>query len=222
MVGIGRRALTSLIGGAAAWPIAPHAQEAGRIYRLGFLTARPRAIPEYDAFFDGLRHNGFIESQNLIVDARGFGLRFEQFAEIAAALVRSNPDVIFSAAGDSAMHALKAATQTVPIVGGAEDMVASGLVTSLSRPGRNITGLSPELDGKRLDSRSLPSCRWRDTRCRLHKLSEGRRDACSPQDRRASSALRPSAKDQCGTCSPPPNHSGAGYRGGAARHSYCS
>jgi putative ABC transport system substrate-binding protein len=149
-----RRDFVTLLGGAVAWPIAAHAQEAGRIYRLGFLAGRPRAIPEYDAFFDELRRNGFIEGQNLIVDARGFGLRHEQFAEIAAALARSNPDVIFSGGGDPAMHALKAATQIVPIVGGAEDMVASGLVASLSRPGGNITGvsmLSPELDGKRLD-----------------------------------------------------------------------
>jgi ABC transporter substrate binding protein len=66
-------------------------------------------------------------------------------------LVRSNPDVIFAAGGDSATRTLKAGTQTVPIVGGAEDMVASGLVTSLSRPGGNITGfsmLSPQLDGR--------------------------------------------------------------------------
>jgi len=161
-----RREFLGLVGSFAsvAWPIAAHTQEAGRIYRLGFLTGRPRAIPEYDAFFDELRRNGFIEGQNLIVDARGFGVRFQQFAEIAAALVRSNPDVIFGGGGDSAMHALKAATQTVPIVGGAEDMVTSGLVTSLSRPGGNITGfsmLSPELDGKRLDIlvEAVPSAR---------------------------------------------------------------
>jgi putative ABC transport system substrate-binding protein len=118
--GMRRREFLGLVGSFAGvtWPIAAHTQEAGRIYRLGFLTARPRAIPEYDAFFDELRRNGFIEGQNLIVDARGFGLRYEQFAEIAAALVRSSPDVIFSGGGDSAMHALKAATQTVPIVGG--------------------------------------------------------------------------------------------------------
>ena len=161
---IARRKFLATLGGAAAWPLAAHAQEAGRIYRLGFLTGRPRAIREYDAFFDELRRDGFIEGQNLIVDARGFGLRPEQFAEIAAALARSNPDVIFSAGGDPSMHALKAATQTVPIVGGAEDMVASGLVASLNRPGGNITGfsmLSPELDGKRLDIliEAVPSAR---------------------------------------------------------------
>ena len=69
-----RREFLGVIGSFAsvAWPIAAHTQEAGRIYRLGFLTARPRAIPEYDAFFDELGRNGFIEGQNLIVDARGF------------------------------------------------------------------------------------------------------------------------------------------------------
>src|SRR5262245_7005115 len=93
--GMRPREFLGLVGSFAGvtWPIAAHTQEAGRIYRLGFLTARPRAIPEYDAFFDELRRNGFIEGQNLIVDARGFGLRYEQFAEIAAALVRSSPDV---------------------------------------------------------------------------------------------------------------------------------
>src|SRR6266540_6624205 len=94
-----RRDFVTLIGGAAAWPLAAHAQEARRIYRLGFLTGRPRAIREYDAFFDELRRDGFIEGQNLIVDARGFGLRPEQFAEIAAALDRSNPAVIFGDGG---------------------------------------------------------------------------------------------------------------------------
>jgi putative ABC transport system substrate-binding protein len=89
-----------------------------------------------------------------MVDARGFGLRKEQFAEIAATLARSNPDAIFCSAGDPAMRALQAVTQTIPIVGGAEDLVAAGLVASLSLPGGNITGislLSPELDGKRLE-----------------------------------------------------------------------
>src|SRR5262245_13787557 len=134
-----RREFLGLVGSFASltWPIAAHTQEAGRIYRLGFLTARPRAIPEYDAFFDELRRNGFIEGQNLIVDARGFGLRFEQFAEIAAALVRTSPDVIFSAGGDSAMHALKAGTQTLPILGGAADKVASGGLSPPRRPRGN-------------------------------------------------------------------------------------
>jgi hypothetical protein len=136
------------------WPLAAQAQEAGRSYRLGILSPWPRADPGHDAFFDELRRNGFVEGQNLMVDARGFGLRKEQFAEIAATLARSNPDAIFCSAGDPAMRALQAVTQTIPIVGGAEDLVAAGLVASLSLPGGNITGislLSPELDGKRLE-----------------------------------------------------------------------
>jgi len=59
-----RREFITLLGGAAAWPLAARAQQAGRTYRLGFLTGRPRAIPEYDAFFDELRRNGFIEGQS--------------------------------------------------------------------------------------------------------------------------------------------------------------
>jgi putative ABC transport system substrate-binding protein len=149
-----RRAFITLVGGAAVWPLAAQAQEAGRSYRLGIFSSTPRADPGHDAFFDELRRNGFVEGQNLMVDARGFGLLKEQFAEIAATLARSNPDAIQCSGGDPAMRALQAVTQTIPIVGAAEDLVAAGLVTSLSLPGGNITGislLSPELDGKRLE-----------------------------------------------------------------------
>ena len=105
------------------------------------------------AFFDELRLNGFIEGQNLVVLPDELNTPTDQLAERAAILAKAEPDVL-RGIGELATRALKAATEAIPIVGAAEDMMASGLVSSLSRPGGNITGisqLSPELDGKRLD-----------------------------------------------------------------------
>jgi len=104
------------------------------------------------AFFDELRGLGFVEGQNLKIIVDGFGLRDEQFAEAAATLAKSAPDVIFCT-GNAAMRAAQESTRTVPIVGVASDMVGAGFVRSLARPGGNITGVSLtfEVDGKRQD-----------------------------------------------------------------------
>jgi putative ABC transport system substrate-binding protein len=105
------------------------------------------------AFFNELQRFGFIEGQNLNVIPGGFDVRFEQLAELAAAMVKAAPDAIFTTGG-LITRAAQEATRTVPIVGGSEDMIAEGLVASLGRPGGNTTGismLSPELDGKRQD-----------------------------------------------------------------------
>ena len=130
-----------------------HAQEAGRIYRLGIMTAAPRiATSPMVAFFDELRVFGFVEGQNLTVDGR-YGLRDEQLPEIAAAMAKSPPDVIYCA-GVPQMRAAQEVMRAVPIVGFSTDMIATGLVKSLARPGGNITGISilaPELEGKRQD-----------------------------------------------------------------------
>jgi putative ABC transport system substrate-binding protein len=146
-----RRDFITLLGGAATWPLTARAQQAGRTYRLGFLIPSPRDIAE--AQFDELRLNGFIEGQNLVVIPGGFDVPSDAVAERAAALVKSAPDVII-AGPDIPIRTLQAATRTVPIVGMTDDMVAAGLVSSLARPGGNVTGislLSPELDGKRQD-----------------------------------------------------------------------
>src|SRR5262249_32936890 len=79
---------------AAAWPLAARAQEPGRIYRLGAVFASPREAPHHVAFFAELRRLGFIEGQNLAVDARGYGLRVDQMDEHAAEGVESRVDVI--------------------------------------------------------------------------------------------------------------------------------
>jgi len=147
-----RRDVIALLGGAAAaWPLAAASQEPGRTYRLGSLHLSPRDAAHHVAFFDELRRLGFIEGQNLAVDARGYGLRIEQLAEHAAELVKAQVDVILCG-GDVAAHAAQQAKATIPILAVTDDMVGQGLVRSLARPGGNTTGVSilaAELDGKR-------------------------------------------------------------------------
>ena len=89
-----RRAFITLLGGAASWPLAARAQEPGRIYRLGFLIPSSRDAPAVTAFFDELRHNGFVEGQNLTVIQGGFDVPNDRLAEQAAALVKAAPDAI--------------------------------------------------------------------------------------------------------------------------------
>jgi len=147
--GIPRRIFVSLLGAAAAWPIAARAQD--RTYRLGFLLPTTRQVPAVEAFFDELRLNGFVEGKNLVVLPGGFEATDDSLAERAAALVNAVPDAIVSGPAPP-LRALEAITRSVPIIGMSEDMVGEGLVASLAHPGGNITGislLSPELDGKR-------------------------------------------------------------------------
>jgi len=128
------------VGGAAAvLPHATHAQEAGRIYRLGVMSASKIGVTRIAAFFDELRLSGFVEGQNLKVDGGGYGLRDEQLPEIVAAMAKSPPDVIFCATA-AEMRAAQGAIRAVPIVGITGDMIANGLVKSVARPDGNITG----------------------------------------------------------------------------------
>jgi len=147
-----RREFIGLLGGAAAaWPLAVRAQATRRVYRLGVLHQLPRTAPQFAQLLDGLRREGFIEGRNLVIDYRGFDSRSEQYQERAALLVNSGIDVLVCG-GDLTIRAAQQVTRTVPIAGVADDMVASGLVASLARPGSNTTGVSiltTELDGKR-------------------------------------------------------------------------
>jgi len=98
-----------------------------------------------------LRRQGFVEGQNLTVDPRGYGLRTNQFPEVAGELVDARVDVIL-AGGNPAIRAAQQATATIPILGVTDDMVGSRLVDSMAHPGGNTTGISilaTELDGKR-------------------------------------------------------------------------
>ena len=148
-----RRAFITFLSGASAWPLAAHAQEPGRTYRLGFLIPSPRDSSPALALFDELRLHGFVEGQNLLVIPGGFDVPNNMVAERAAALAKAAPDVVI-AGPEIPVQALQAATRTLPIVAMVEDMVLAGLVPSLAHPGGNTTGislLSPELDGKRQD-----------------------------------------------------------------------
>jgi putative tryptophan/tyrosine transport system substrate-binding protein len=151
-----REFITLLSGAAAMWPLAVRAQQSGKVYRIGFLANDP-TIPTTaagQAFTAGLRENGFVEGQNIIIERRFMEGGVERSHEFAAELVRMNVDVIVTS-GVQSHPAAKQATTTVPIVMvNATDPVAEGLVASLARPGGNITGLvqvvSADLAGKRL------------------------------------------------------------------------
>jgi putative tryptophan/tyrosine transport system substrate-binding protein len=148
-----RREFITGLAGAAAWPLTASAQQPGRTYRIGFLIPSPRNRPPVAAFLDELRLHGFVENQNIEVLPGGFDVRDELVAATAAALVKAAPDVVV-AGPELPLRAVQTVTRSLPIVGMSEDLVAEKLVTSLARPGGNITGislLSPELDGKRQD-----------------------------------------------------------------------
>jgi putative ABC transport system substrate-binding protein len=154
-----RREFIALIRSAAALPLfrvpVARAQEPGHIYRLGILTGADRQAPRVVAFLDELKVLGFVEGQNLKIVVGGFGLREDQFADVAATLAKAAPEVVFCV-GDVAIRAAQLSANTVPLVALSGDLVAAGLVRSLARSGGNFTGVSTfgtELDSKRLEIR---------------------------------------------------------------------
>jgi putative ABC transport system substrate-binding protein len=151
-----RREFITLIGGAAvAWPLAARAQQ-GKVWRIGFLEAFAAAqnAPNIDAFRQGMRQRGYIETQNYVIEYRSADGRTERYPALAAELVRLNVDLIVTR-GTPASIAAKNATATIPIVMAASgDPLGTGLVASLARPGGNVTGLSgftSDLLAKRLE-----------------------------------------------------------------------
>ena len=115
------------------------------------------------AFFDELKTLGFVEGQNLKIVAGGFELRNDEYADVAATLLKAAPDVVFCVS-DVATRAAHESAPTLPIVGLSADLLAAGFVRSFSHPGGNITGVSilgAQLDGKRLEilMEAVPSAR---------------------------------------------------------------
>jgi putative tryptophan/tyrosine transport system substrate-binding protein len=150
-----RRRFITLLGGAATWPLAARAQQPAKLQTIGFLgTATPSTWgPWTAAFMQRLRELGWTEGRNVTIEVRWAEGRTERFAEIAAEFVRLKVDVIFTTG--AAVAAAKKVTLVIPIVFAlGRDPVGSDLVTSLARPGGNVTGLSSQstdLVGKRLE-----------------------------------------------------------------------
>jgi putative ABC transport system substrate-binding protein len=151
-----RRALITLLGGAAAWPLAARAQQAA-IPVIGFLGAESADLyaVRLRAFHEGLRETGFVEGRNVALDYRWAEGRSERLGALAAELVSRKVTLIVAVAGNLPALAAKAATSTIPILFvTSDDPVATGLVASLSRSGGNITGvtsLAVELGVKQLE-----------------------------------------------------------------------
>jgi putative ABC transport system substrate-binding protein len=125
-------------------------QQAGRLYRIGFLTFSPRNTPVFVAFLDELRQGGFVEGANLIVDGQ-FKVDTGRLEAAAAEIVKRAPAAIVCP-GTAIVRAAQHATRTIPILAIAYDLLGSKLVSSLARPDGNTTGISivaTELDGKR-------------------------------------------------------------------------
>jgi putative ABC transport system substrate-binding protein len=148
---ITRRDFITLVGGAAAWPIAAHAQQASKAARIGYLAFRS-PISADDAFLKGLFELGWVEGQNIVIERRFAVGNAEQLKGSAAELVRLKVDVIVTAASAPTKVA-KEATASIPIVfANAGDPVGQGFVQSLPRPGGNVTGIafdaSPDITAK--------------------------------------------------------------------------
>jgi putative ABC transport system substrate-binding protein len=169
-----RKFITGLSSTVFSWPLAARAQQSEHVPKIGVLWpgASPPASPRMESFRKGLRQLGYVKGQNVAIELRYAERGLQQLPELAAELVRLKVDVI-TTFGDLATKIAQQATSTVPIVAISDDLLGSGLIGSLSRPGGNTTGftiLAPELSAKRLEllQRIVPgmsrvACLWDPT-----------------------------------------------------------
>jgi putative tryptophan/tyrosine transport system substrate-binding protein len=156
-----RREFITLIGGAAAWPLAARAQQPATHPRIAiFHPAIPTTLltetgggSAWRAFFGELRRLGYVEGQNLIIERYSAEGHHERYSDLAREIVARNPDVIVTGT-NPVVIVFNAATSTIPVVAFMLDPLKAGLVTSLARPGGNLTGITLdagiEIWGKRL------------------------------------------------------------------------
>jgi putative ABC transport system substrate-binding protein len=151
-----RRKFITLVGGAAAWPLAARAQQPGKLPTIGFLGGAAPSVESERvvAFVQRLRELAWVDGRNLAIEYRWAEGRDERYAENAAEFVRLKVDIIVTS-GTPATLAAKQETAVIPIVFAAvSDPVGTGLVASLARPGGNVTGLANQLSdtgGKKLE-----------------------------------------------------------------------
>ena len=152
-----RRFIGAVAAGLVTMPWVSRAQDAARIWRIGFLEAGAPAANQHflDAFKRGLREQGYVEGQNVVVVERWADGNVERFPVLLDELVQAKVDIIVVASTPGAVAA-KAAVKTIPVIFvGAGDPVGVGIVASLGRPGGNLTGFSQAeeegLVGKRIE-----------------------------------------------------------------------
>jgi len=145
-----RRHFLIAVGALFAAPVTGIAQKQAKIFRIGYLNVQSpplsvEAEPQYKAFLDGMRGLGYVEGKNLVIERRFANGNAERLPGLVADLARLKADVIV-VGGAAAARAAQQATGTLPIVMiGVGDPVALGLVASLSKPGKNITGVSNQV-----------------------------------------------------------------------------
>jgi putative ABC transport system substrate-binding protein len=153
-----REFITFLSGTAVGWPLTLRAQQPAKVSVIWFLNnTSPETYASFvKSFHQGLRQSGYVEAKNVAVEYRWGRNEPSRLPALARELVSFPVAVIVASGGDQAVEAVKAATQTIPIVATiGSDPVASGLVSSVSRPDGNVTAVSVfavELVGKRWNS----------------------------------------------------------------------
>jgi putative tryptophan/tyrosine transport system substrate-binding protein len=145
-----------LLVGSLVTPGDAAAQPAPGMHRIAYINVGPAApnASNVAAFREGLRESGYVEGRNLTIDFRWGDGQVERLPGLIRELLELKPDLVLSGGGQPTVLAVKAATTTVPVVFITGDPVAEGVVSSLSRPGGNLTGfaaLAQDLEGKRLE-----------------------------------------------------------------------
>ena len=137
-----RRSFIGILGGAAVWPLAARAQEAGKMPRIGYVRSGSFEDDPYRQWFlRGMRELGWIDGRNISFEFRNYGDDYRAAAPAINDLLRSKVEMIV-VGGTPAVLAAQAATRTIPILMVVNDPLGSGIIQTLARPGGNTTGLS--------------------------------------------------------------------------------
>ena len=142
-----RRDFITLLGGAAAaWPLAARAQQPAKMKRIAFAAPAVKVAdmgsdPSSATFFEEIKRLGYVEGTNLIVDRYSAEGKIDRYGDLAREVVGTHPDLIYTTGSPMTLQ-LKAATSTIPIVALTGDPIRQGIVSSIARPGGNITGVS--------------------------------------------------------------------------------